>query len=168
MTDNGLRIRLDGADLAAGALERGVRAVADMTPVMDVIGGDEVTAVQMRFETGRDPDGAPWPPSGRARLGGGKTLIETRRLFDSITHAPGPAGVEIGTNDVKARTHQFGARIEAKNAAALTFRAPDGSFVTVKAVEIPARPFIGFGADSARNAAERIEEYMLAAMEAGR
>jgi len=167
MSKSGIRMHLEGADLAGEALDRVAAAFDDMTPLMDTIGGDQVTSTQMRFELGQDPDGNHWPPSGRARQKNAKTLIESRRLFDSITHKPSPSSVEIGTNDIKAGVHQFGAIIEPKTANMLTFRASDGSFVSVKRVEIPARPFIGFSEDDRQQAIGTIEDYALNALGAG-
>ncbi|MGH9608073.1 MAG: phage virion morphogenesis protein [Bryobacteraceae bacterium] len=50
--------------------------------------------------------------------------------------------VEVGTNVIYAKVHEFGAFISAKTAAFLTFRTPDGAWHRKKSVTIPARPFM--------------------------
>jgi len=119
-----------------------MRRAADLTPLMDEIGASLVSSVQHRFEGGRGPGGVAWPQSGRAKAEGGQTLIDRGHLRDSITHRPGRDQVEIGTNLVYAGIHQFGGRIQAKSAAALKFRIGD-RWISKKAVDIPARPFLG-------------------------
>ena len=96
-----------------------------------------------RFRDGREPGGAPWLRSLRAKLQGGKTLVDHGQLRDSITRATSDDRVEVGTNVPYAATHQFGAVIRPKSGGYLMFRMPDGSFRRVKQVTIPARPFLG-------------------------
>lgn len=103
------------------------------------------------FAEGVDPWDRPWKPSMRAVLEGGQTLSDTGRLRRSFTHRAWPDGFAIGTNVLYAATHQYGATITPKRAKALRFRLPGGRgkrkggkgrWVTVKQVQIPARPFI--------------------------
>jgi len=115
----------------------------DLTPVMDEIGGMLVASTQDRFERGVGPDGTPWPVSDRARRQGGRTLVDSGRLRDFITHDPGPNAVTVGTNVVYAAVHQFGATITPDSATALAFTGAGGEPVLAQRVEIPPRPFIG-------------------------
>jgi phage gpG-like protein len=110
------------------------------------------------FSAGADPYGVPWlPPQFRA----GKPLRDTGRLANSISTQVIPEGFRIGTTVVYARTHQYGAKIKPKKGKALRFPVPiqgpqpkgvgrpnkrqggiGSALVFVRAVTIPARPFL--------------------------
>lgn len=63
-------------------------------------------------------------------------------------HGSGVRGV-WGSKDVRyALIHELGGVIKAVRARALRFRATDGSFVTVKQVTIPERPYLRPAADA--------------------
>jgi phage gpG-like protein len=146
-------------------------------PMFDQIGMSLVTSTQRRFETGVGPDGVPWPPSLRALAEGGKTLIESARLWASITFAASDAGVEEGTNVIYAAIQQFGGRItQAARTAVLHFkrtrkgtrfakankRATFAKKVEVgpRVIVIPARPFIGLDDDDTREIVRIAEDWM--------
>jgi phage virion morphogenesis protein len=138
----GVSIRIDGRDEALATL-RDIAARAEKPRQMfDEIGASLVVSTQRRFELGKGPDGSPWPPSYRALAQGGKTLLDTARLFQSLTHVASDSGVEVGTNVLYAGVHQFGATIAAKSAPYLHFKA-GGRWAKKKSVTIPARPFLG-------------------------
>lgn len=120
-------------------------AASDMTPLMDAIGARLEQSGRDRIEVSNTgPDGTPWPKSFRVIAGqGGKTLLDTGRLRDSITYQVRPTEVSVGTNVVYAAIHQFGGEIRAKNGGALAFRLADGTKVVVGKVAIPARPYLG-------------------------
>lgn len=126
----------------AGMLAALERRAGDLSPAMEEIGAYGETATRLRFERGEGPGGAPWPPSLRARREGGQTLVLTSRLRDSIVYLAGRDQAEWGTNVIYAAIHQGGGTVRAKSAAGLRFRIGD-QWVTVQAVEIPARPFLG-------------------------
>ncbi|MDX9860888.1 MAG: phage virion morphogenesis protein [Rhodospirillales bacterium] len=130
-------------------LSRRLRDIAertgDLRPLMEEIGAAMVSSTVQRFEDGRGPDGKAWPKSLRARLEGGKTLVDKAHLRDSITYDAGADSVEIGTNLVYAGTHQTGAEIRAKVADYLSFRV-GGRWARKKKVTIPARPYLGISA----------------------
>lgn len=139
-----IRVELDGLEPSIAAVAAAAARLQDPAPLWDEIGLSLVTSTQMRFERGVTPAGNPWPPSIRVQLGqgSGKTLIESGRLMQSITHDADAGGVSVGTNVIYAAVHQFGDIIMAKNAAALHFKL-GGVDVFVDSVEIPARPFLG-------------------------
>ncbi|MFI0477406.1 phage virion morphogenesis protein [Paracoccus jiaweipingae] len=141
------RAEFRDGDLRA-QLKAAQRAAADMTPLMEDIGLALETSARTRIaETNVSPDGVAWPKSFRVETAqGGKTLFDTGRLRDSITHIAGPGEVEIGTNLIYAAVHQFGATITAKSAGGLFFRLADGTEVLVGSVTIPARPYLGISA----------------------
>jgi len=110
MSGGGLRI--DGHDQALAALANLAARTEHPRPLWEAIGASLVKSTQRRFEDGRAPDGTPWPPSLRALSEGGKTLIDTARLMQSITFNAFDTGVEVGTNVVYAAIHQFGGIIK--------------------------------------------------------
>lgn len=120
-----------------------VRRLRDTAPVLDDIAGHLETSTDQRFEEGRAPGGSPWPASLRARLTGGRTLVDTARLRQSITSTTGPDWAEVGSNVRYAAIHQHGGEIRPRSAPALAFRLTGGRWVRAKKVTIPARPFLG-------------------------
>ena len=100
-----------------------------------------------RFRRGVGPDGQAWPVSQRAEEEGGQTLVDTGRLRESIVHEAGPSRVTVGTNVLYARIHQLGGTIRPKTTDRLRFRLANGQFVAVRSVTLPARPFLGIGAE---------------------
>ena len=145
---------------------RGVRRLAQKLdnprPAFDAIGALLVDSAKERFEREAGPGGVPWKKSRRAEEEGGRTLRDSGRLFDSITHNVLSDGVEVGTNVVYAAIHQLGGRtpprvIRPKNKRALYW---PGARHPVKSVnhpgsDIPARPFLGVD-EGDRRAIERI------------
>jgi len=120
------------------------------------------TSTVERFGTGTSPDGERWQPSLREKEGG-KTLVDTAALRNSIHSQVGSDGLAVGTNDIRAATHQFGdtRTIRAKNSQFLMFYT-GGSWVRVKAVTvtIPERPFLGISAEDASDIKEQIMEVL--------
>lgn len=141
----GVRVELR-ADEALGVLAAALAKARNPRGLYDAIGLSLVTSTQRRFEQERGPDGSPWPPSIRAQLEGGRTLFETGRLSNSITHEATDQGVAVGTNVLYGAIHQFGGTIRPVAGNALKFRI-GGKFVTVASVTIPARPFLGIDAE---------------------
>lgn len=82
------------------------------------------TSTVERFTEEKSPEGKPWKTSIRAREEGGKTLTKTAQLKNSIRSEVGESGLAVGTNDIRAATHQFGDErtIRAKNKKYLTFK----------------------------------------------
>mgnify|MGYP000638750018 CR=1 FL=1 len=99
-----------------------------------------------RFKKSRDPSGKRWKTSIRAETEGGKTLIQSAQLRNSIKSKSDATGFAVGTNVKHAATHQFGrsraAQCRARRKKALRFRV-GGKWVSKKQVRIriPARPF---------------------------
>lgn len=117
-----------------------------------------------RFKQGRGPSGKRWKTSIRAAQSGGKTLIDTAQLRNSIKSAADESGGAVGTNVIHAATHQLGASnrtIRAKTAKGLRFRV-NGHFVTKQQVQvsIPARPFLGVSDDDLEEIQAMIEDFV--------
>ena len=72
-------------------------------------------------------------------------------------------GLAVGTNDIRAATHQFGDKrtIRAKNKPYLTFKIGKQwkRAVSVK-VNIPARPFLGISAQDEQDIKDTLEEIL--------
>ena len=113
--------------------------------LMDRIGSYGVSSTQERFLQERGPDGQGWTPSARAQAKGGKTLRDSARLFQSLTHEADAGSAAWGSNLVYAGIHQFGGTIRPRNAKRLAFRTVNG-FVTAARVTMPARPYLGLDA----------------------
>lgn len=112
-----MKVELIGGEALGDAIRDLLRAGASMQPAMQEIGDDFTAEIQMGFRRGVDPWGNRWAPlaestqaknNGRRR--GGQPLRDTGLLGNSITpsNATGTS-VEVGTMDVRAPTHQFGA-----------------------------------------------------------
>ena len=104
-----------------------------------------------RFKQSKGPDGRRWKTSIRAAQEGGKTLIQSAQLRNSIHDKSDASGFAVGTNVKYAATHQFGEpgrTIRARKKKALRFQV-GGKWVTKKQVRItiPARPFLGLSED---------------------
>lgn len=153
-----LNYRVEDA-VAGKRLQRLLRGVGDLYPMLDEIGASLVTSTQMRFEREQAPDGQRWRPSIRAQTTGGKTLTDTRRLADSITHVVADGSVEVGTNVIYAGILHSGGTINAKGGGMLKFRV-GGRFVQKRQVTIPARPIVGVGDDDRAEISAIVSDYL--------
>lgn len=158
MAGASFQVEIDDA-AARAALARLVELGADLTPAMDEIGGMLETSTQMRFERGESPSGEPWPPSIRAIAEHGKTLIDSARLMQSITHQAARDRVRVGTNVIYAAVQQKGAVISSQGGY-LKFRIGD-RWVQKRQVEIPARPFLGVSEDDRREIVAILRERLV-------
>lgn len=148
MTGARLIASLDAQPMQAALA--GVRdAVRQPEPLLRAIGTGMTHNVRDRMDRGVAPDGTPWKPLSPAYAAikrGPGILRESLQLQRSITFATGARQVAIGSNRVYAAAQQFGATIRPKTAKALVFRLA-GGVVRAKKVTIPARPYLGLGAD---------------------
>ncbi len=126
----GTSFKMDLGPMVA-AFGLAVGEIADTQRLAEEIGEVLVSGTQDRFEAGKAPDGSDWAATKR----GGQILVDTGALKSSIGYEASPQMVAVGTSDVKAGTHQFG--------------APKGSYGTSKRGgplpwgDIPKREFIG-------------------------
>lgn len=119
------------------ALSRVIALGEDPSPVLDALGRQVKTNVQLGFVAGTDPYGRPWAP---LKLRSGQPLRDKGHLMNSIDYQAEGNSVVIGTNMSYAPTHQFGATIEAKPGKRLVFMGPGNALIFAKKVTIPARP----------------------------
>lgn len=122
------------------------------------------TSTVERFDTQMSPEGVKWKTSVRAREAGGKTLVKTAGLKNSIRSEANQSGLAVGTNTIYAATHQLGASgrtIRPKHAKALRFMV-HGAWVTAKQVriDIPARPYLGLSDEDEEEISEIIDDMM--------
>jgi phage gpG-like protein len=102
-----LKISPRNLDDATRKVAQLVRKVGDLRPVLAQFGIHMIRSVEQTFEAGGRPTA--WPPSLRVLLKGGKTLIDTARLKNSVVAAvTGPTTMAIGTNVAYAAAHQLG------------------------------------------------------------
>lgn len=157
----GLALRATGATEIEQLLGRLLGRFGDLTPLMDRLGLAMETQTDERFDQERAPDGARWMPSLRAKVQGGKTLTDSARLRQSITHRASRDRVEVGTNVKYAGVHQGGATIVPKGDGKLKFRLPGGlGFRTASKVVIPARPFLGVSTENEIELVEIAEDWV--------
>lgn len=136
----------------------------DVKNLNAALGEGERQSTLERFKQSRDPEGKKWQTSIRAAQEGGKTLIKSAQLRNSIKSKADASGFAVGTNVVHAATHQFGEKgrtIRATKAKSLRFQV-GGRWVSKKKVtiRIPARPFLGFSDSDMQNIKDTIEDYV--------
>ena len=125
-----------------GALQRLLALGHNPEPTMRDIAAFGENATRLRFRSQIGPDGQRWKPSLRAMISGGNTLTKDGHLSGSVSANSGKDFAEWGVNRIYAAIHQFGGVIHAKGKA-LKFRLANGAFAVVKAVRLPARPYLG-------------------------
>ena len=130
------------------------------TTLHKLLGEEVLSQISERFREGVDPKGRLWEKSYRAQLKGGRTLRDTAKLQRSFTVRADADSAVIGTNDIRARIHQFGGIIRPKRAKRLTFKLADGRFVSVQKVKMPARAMVGFNERNKRALADVINDYL--------
>ena len=124
-------------------LARAARATSNLLPLMEEISGSLETSTRHHFEVGIGPDGQPWKRSQRAIEHGGQTLVDKGLLLASVTHHATRDMAEVSESRIYAAIQQFGGRA-GRN----------------RAVELPARPSLGLGADDEREIGAIIDDYL--------
>lgn len=116
-----------------------------------------------RFRESRDPSGVPWarlhPLYAPIKRGPG-ILRASGLLMRSINAQHTATTAMAGTNDIRARVHQFGATIVPKTAGRLVFRLASG-IVRARKVVIPARPFLGVDREDEQEMLDVVETVIL-------
>jgi len=159
---SGSSIRLDGD---TSRLLRKLKSFSDIDKkkINNVLGEAMVTSTNERFKLGKDPQGRKWKTSIRAEEEGGKTLIKSAVLKNSIHSQADASSFAVGTNVKYGATHKFGDKrtIRARNKKTLRFKV-DGQWISKKkvTVNIPARPFLGLSDDDMREIKATVEDIM--------
>ena len=156
-------IRLEGD---TRALMRKLRSFSelDRKKINAALGEGVRESTLERFKRSQGPDGRRWRSSIRAAAGGGKTLIDSARLRNSIRVHSDASGFAVGTNVKYAATHPFGEpgrTIRATRKKALRFQV-DGRWISKKQVRItiPARPFLGLSDEDMQEIKATTEEFI--------
>ncbi|WP_374631811.1 phage virion morphogenesis protein [Ferrovibrio sp.] len=142
-------------------------------PLLDDIAESLLISTQHRFELERDPKGNKWQPlswwtlfqrgGGRKgwhkknrskakkgtmeKISGAKILRASNRLFQSLTSVVTNSEIQLGSNVIYARIHQYG-----------------GQAGRGKKVTIPARPYLGISDNDSEMIDEAVAEYFAARM----
>ncbi|MGE4319628.1 MAG: phage virion morphogenesis protein [Deferribacterales bacterium] len=158
----GIEFKMDMSQLQS-AVTRTLAAMSETGELMEEIGEHMRSEIQMAMDKEQTLDGEAWPEGNR----NGQALRKTSKLYNSITYEATSDSVAVGVakaaEDRHPDVHQDGMVIKAKNAKALRFQLPDGSWRMVKQVTIPKREIVpDFGkSDKAKSEIRHIcEEYL--------
>jgi phage virion morphogenesis protein len=158
-------------EFLAGLLAR----IGDLTPLMRNIGEIIRERAMQSFASGTSPAGIPWKPSVRALREGGRTLIDTATLRNSIHVQPSRSEVSVGTPVEYGGTHQFGAERGAFGRVSMTVKAHmrtsrKGKKFSVRSHvrqallpwgNIPARPFLGVAPEDWNEIHDAVLDYAM-------
>jgi phage virion morphogenesis protein len=158
-------IEADDARILA-ALRRVGGVFSSPAPLLRDIAALGEASTRLRFRTQTAPDGTPWKPSLRAQITGGRTLTDRGHLADSLSSRADANTAQWGVNRIYAAIHQFGGTIRAKAGGALRFPLAGGGYAVVKAVTMPARPYLGISPDDADDIVALIERRVAVANQA--
>jgi len=142
-------------DQAQALLANIIAAGRDMTPITRALAGVLADIPERAFAAQADPaTGNAWEPLSPttvARRGSAQPILVVSGILAGSIHSDyGPDFARVGTADVKAPTHQFGAK---KGQYGRTRRG-----APIPWGDIPARPFFGIGpADEAEIAETALE-----------
>lgn len=156
-------IRLEGDTRAMLRKIRGF-AELDKKKINAAIGEGVRESTLERFKTSKGPDDKTWKTSIRAATEGGRTLVQTAQLRNSIRSKSDASGFAVGTNAKHAATRQFGEQgrtIRARRAKTLRFQV-GGRWVSKKKVKIniPARPYLGLSDDDMQEIKGTVEDFI--------
>ncbi len=100
-------IKIDDSELQK-VLGKIVARSSNKKPALRAIGAIARESVRTNFREGGRPK--KWEKSKRVKGKRGQTLRKTGRLMNSITSTVSDDSVIVGTNDVRAATHHYGAK----------------------------------------------------------
>ena len=156
-----------GASVTVGAgevaqLERRLRAAAaaPTAPLMEAVAAAGESGARARIAAGGPaPDGSAWPARHPLYVNPQPMLNREGGLVDSLASQATAGSAEWGSSLIYARIHQLGGTIEPKSAGALHFSLGE-EIVTAMSVTIPARPYLGWGADEVRGVEYVVEAWL--------
>ncbi|MBL4782995.1 MAG: phage virion morphogenesis protein [Porticoccaceae bacterium] len=122
----GVRLALNQDDFASVDAVLAHAIKGDTGVLMAAIGEHVLAETLINFDREQTPKGDSWEASQRATAEGGKTLQDSRRLFQSYTYRASDERVDIGSNVIYAAIHHHG-----------------GATGRNHAVTLPARPALG-------------------------
>lgn len=157
-----IKVEIDD-DAVRRRLNQLVSAGADLSPAMREIAGKLEADADAAFERQQDPDGTPWAPlsavtlarraAKRPSAGTHNILHDEGDLVGSISSRFGARHAEVGSGEIYAATHQFGAAKGAFGSTARGAPIPWG--------DIPARPFLGLSAEGEDEVVDILRRHIL-------
>jgi phage gpG-like protein len=157
-----MRLLISGGALAMTAFLKG--RTDDLDPVRKDFAEHQVTSTKQTFAVGGRPK--KWPISARALATGGKTLIKSARLKNSIARRVSGDDVLWGTNVAYAKAHQTGVDKKVKQRVrAHTRKTKKSGRVRVKAfrrelkMKLPARPYLALLPEDERYLHRRLHQH---------
>lgn len=142
------RVEFDGRALRA--LDRQIRLAASAPRrrlLLDSLSQVGAETARARIKSGGPaPDGAAWPERHPRSRSGKPLLNRSGILGDSIASASTARSARWGSNSVYARIHQLGGAVQPRRRRALRWSIGGHPVFSARAT-IPARPFLGWGAD---------------------
>ena len=109
-----LRVQVRGVETARRIFDR-LEEALDPEQIAEDSARIILRNTRDRFQDEIDPDGQPWIPSRRVRLRGGKTLLDTGRMFSGLELVQsGLAEYTVTTDAPYATFHQTGTRFMPK------------------------------------------------------
>ncbi|MCK9246668.1 MAG: phage virion morphogenesis protein [Anaerolineaceae bacterium] len=120
MTGVLLKVNQADFDHAERVLSRAING--NSRAFMDQVGDHVLAETLQNFMQEQTPGGKPWQTSERAKKEGGKTLQDSRRLFQSYTYQANATMAEIGTNTIYAAIHHHGGKTGRNHATTLPAR----------------------------------------------
>lgn len=175
MSDS-VQIKIEGLNEVQDSLNRLLKSVKDLSPLMLDISETIYAAVEKNFDTEGERLGEKWPDlkdstkAARAEKGHSETMLRAAdKLFEAIIseHDNMSAVVGVGSNIPYAKIHQFGGPIKEHTVKP---RDKKGLFwpgakhpmkqVTIPAFDMPARPYLGLNDDDLANITELVREYI--------
>ena len=138
----------------------------DKERLMKSLGVAVEEQIKTRFDTQRDPQGNSWKELAQKtrdyylenNMGGGSLLVKEGGLRDSIESrvADDAWSVIVGASKEYAAVHQFGGEIRPKSKPALYVPG----YGMLQKVNIPARPYLGFGTDDIAELQNEVDRFM--------
>ena len=158
-----------GNDSIMPVLRGLLRGGQDLSPLMTKLAGIMLNAVEDNFEQSGRPAWQKLQNPGPKRQGG-KILIASARLKNSITPFSDAKQATVGTNVKYAAIHQFGGItkphiIRARDKKALAFGGRVFKSVKHPGSNIPARPFLQLTPEDESRIIRRVENYLKALVE---
>ena len=136
-------------------LDRQIRAAASrarMRRLTEALGGVGEETTRGRINRGGPaPDGTAWPPRHPLNASRKTLLNRDGHLADSITGSSSDRTARWGSNRVYARIHQLGGIVRPRRRRVLRFEQ-GRRVIFARKVTIPARPYLGWGAEEERQA----------------
>jgi phage gpG-like protein len=161
-----LTLKFEGGDKAAKVLGELALKAEDVPALLRGVGDGLVSVTLRRFVSQSDPSGKAWaklaPLTIAIRGDGGRILTRAGTLRGSVSAQVHGHALHLGANTKYAAIQQFGGTIKAKNPTGrlwIPTGGKKGGVVAPQSVTLPARPYIGFGADDESKTREMIKKY---------